>query len=156
MGVGLVLTQPPTFLLIVHHFKERRRMMSVTTVSKERVRALQGDVLLTQMDRLVRMGDPNRYLIDLRAAKILDRDDCERIRAKVTTKDRVELLVDFLREEGRGTAERTPFEVLVEVVMKEGVHSGVVDKLMAALEKAIKEEERVQGTQLPCCLSLAL
>ncbi len=114
-------------------------------MSSARIVQLKKDVLQEQMVNLVGdLGDPNPYLIDLRSKRILVLGDCERIRAKVTTRDRVELFVDLLCEGGRGSAERTPFDVLVEI-LKESVHAHVAEKLLKALERAMQEDEKIQG-----------
>ena len=113
-----------------------KKMSSSTRLPELKRNVLQGEMVNLVGD----LGDPDRYLIYLRAKKILNLDDCERIRAKVTTRDRVELFVDLLCEGGRGNAERTPFDVLVEI-LEESVHAHVAEKLLKALDRAVREDK---------------
>lgn len=51
---------------------------------------LKGKVLISRMDYLsAELGDPGRYFPALRAKGVLSPEDCERIKAKVTSSEKV-------------------------------------------------------------------
>ena len=51
---------------------------------------LKGDVLISRVDYLsAELGDPGRYFPALRAKGVLLPEDCEKIKAKVTSNEKV-------------------------------------------------------------------
>ena len=101
---------------------------------------LKKQVLLGQVQLLCDdLGTPERYFPHLRSAGLLDRHDCETIRHVVTTRDKVLKFVDII-EPRHGKDGRHAFDILVEVLNKEGVHSSVARGLQRALAKAREEE----------------
>ena len=115
-------------------------------LSETKVKQLKKQVLETQVQAFCEdMGNPERYFPQLRSAGVLDKDDCEVIRHEVTTKRKVEKFVDILCE-GRQGRDGTPaFDVLVDVLNREGVHSSVARGMQKSLARAKEEEISMMG-----------
>lgn len=107
--------------------------------------ALKRQVLLDQVSMLSDNFSPQRYFPALQAKGILDRDDRETISHEVTTKAKVGRFVDTLCEGRQGRDGTHAFDVLVEELMREGVHTYAARQLQQALERAVQEESRLSG-----------
>lgn len=115
-------------------------------LTQSKVKELKKHVLLDQVVTLSEdLGSPERYFPQLRSAHLLDRFDCEKIRHEVTTQGKVEKFVDIITE-GRDRDGEAPFDVFVDILNKEGVHSSVARGLQKALAKAKEEERRKKGS----------
>lgn len=120
--------------------------MEEPRLGQSRVKALKKRVLQDQVDALTMdMGSPERYFPQLRSAGLLDKFDCEKIRHEVTGQDKVQKFVDILSEGRQGRDGRSAFDVLVDVLNREGVHSSVARGLQRELARAKEVEIRVMG-----------
>ena len=116
--------------------------MSSKRLTEERIKELKKQALEDQVhDLSENLGDPKRYFPALRAKGVLNRDDCEIILNEVTKRSKVTKMVDLLCEGRQGKDGSSVFDVLVEVLNREGVHTSLARKLQKALEKIIQEEE---------------
>ena len=121
-------------------------------LTSSEVKKLKKDVLQDHVATLSNdMGSPERYFPQFRSARLLDRFDCEKIRHKVTTQDKVQEFVDIISE-GRERDGETPFDMLVDILNKEGVHSSVARGLQKALAKAKEEEKQKKGLCVCVCV----
>ena len=112
-------------------------------IKESRVKELKKEVLLDYVEGFTNdMGSPERYFPQLRSAGLLDRFDCEKICHEVTTADKVQRFVDIIVEGRQGRDGRPVFDVLVDILNKEGIHSSVARGLQRALAKAKDEEIR--------------
>ena len=93
------------------------------------------------------LGDPKRYFPALRAKGVLNRDDCEIILHEVTKRAKAAKMVDLLCEGRQGRDGSSVFDVLVEVLNREGVHTSLARNLQKALEKVLQEEEALLSEQ---------
>lgn len=141
--VGVVLF-PAAVVLMIQQKHEKQQMAE--ELSETKVKQLKKQVLETHVQALCEdMGNPERYFPQLRSAGVLDKDDCETIRHEVTTRRKVERFVDILCE-GRQGRDGTPvFDVLVEVLNREGVHSSVARGMQKSLARAKVEEISSMG-----------
>jgi hypothetical protein len=84
------------------------------------------------------LGDPGRYFPHLRAKRLLDASDCQSIRAQVTFKDQVQLLIGLLKTR-RSSKGESAFDVLVDALKKQRVQAHIARALQRALAKAKDE-----------------
>ena len=107
--------------------------------------SLKRQVLTEELEMLVYNFAPQRYVPALQSRGILDRHDRETISNEVTTEDKVMKFVDILCE-GRQGRDGTPaFDVLVEELVREGVHTYAARQLQIALERAVHGRGRGRG-----------
>lgn len=115
-------------------------------LSDTKVNQLKRQVLETHVQAFCEdMGNPERYFPQLRSAGLLDKEDCETVRHEVTTRRKVEKFVDILCEGRQGRDETPAFDVLVEVLNREGVHSSVARGMQRSLARAKQEEISLMG-----------
>ncbi|XP_065918124.1 uncharacterized protein [Dysidea avara] len=89
-------------------------------------------VLKSQLPYLIQnLGDPSRYIPYMIANDVLDKSDKERIRAKVTSKEKAELFIDLLREREGASA----FDEFVQALLEERVQSHIARRLQEALAR---------------------
>ena len=118
--------------------------MATTELSESQTRSLKKQVLRDYESKLTEgMGNPERYFTKLRSAGLLDRYDCEKIRHEVTSRDKVGVMVGILDQGRQGRDGRSPFDVLMDVLIEEGVHLAVARGLQRALARAKEEELQV-------------
>ena len=91
---------------------------------------------------------PQRYFPAFQTKGILDRDDREIISNEVTTTAKVGKFVDILCEGRQGRDGTHAFDVLVEELVREGVHTYAARQLQKALERAVQEEGRLAGIMI--------
>lgn len=64
--------------------------MTVTNLTQKEMNELKSEVLQERMDYLCnQLGDPRRYFPALRSKGVLTYDDCERVKSKVTSTEKV-------------------------------------------------------------------
>lgn len=128
---------------LIQHKQTQSLLGELMASDDAKLKLLKKQVLLDQVELLSDdMGSPERYFPQLRSAGLLDRYDCETIRHLVTTRDKVLKFVDMITEARQGREKRPSFDVLVEILNKEGVHASVARGLQRALAKAKDEELR--------------
>lgn len=112
-------------------------MASDPELTDAKVRELKKQAILDQVELLSNdLGNPERYFPQLRSAGLLDRFDCETIRHQVTGREKVVKFVDIITE-GRGGEDATPpFDLFVDILNQEGVHTSVARGLQRALARA--------------------
>ncbi len=111
-------------------------------VSTVREKSLKRQVLKDYRSNLVNgLGNPERYFPLFRSAGILNKYDCEKICHEVTSKDKVGVLMEILDEGRQARDGRTPFDVLVDVLIQEGVHTAVAGGLQRALARAMERDK---------------
>lgn len=117
-------------------------------LSDTELRELKRKVLELHVPVLARdLGKPSRYYPQLQGEGVIGKTEREEIDHKVTTQAKVQQLVDFLSEGGRrGKNGRSAFDVLVDVLEREGVHVSVARGLQKALAKAVEENLQIKGT----------
>ena len=105
------------------------------------MKALKRQVLQEKLNMLVDNFTPQRYLPVLQFRGLLDKQDCETICHEVTNRGKVMKLVEFLpfRE---GLDGSSGFDMLVEVIKKEGFQAHAAEQLQEALERAVKKRKR--------------
>ena len=98
--------------------------------------ALKDKVLESQVEFLYEeLGDPGRYLPQLRSKGILSLSDCQMIRTKETFREKIEALVNSIK--GRvSTKNEHSFDVLVDALKKQRVQAHIAKVLQKALAKA--------------------
>ena len=65
-------------------------IMTVTNLTQKEMNELKSEVLQERMDYLCnQLGDPRRYFPALRSKGVLTYDDCERVKSKVTSTEKV-------------------------------------------------------------------
>ena len=93
---------------------------------------LKKKVLKSQLPYLIQnLGDPSRYIPYMIANDVLDQSDKERIRAKVTSKEKAELFIDLLREREGASA----FDEFVQALLEERVQSHIARRLQEELAR---------------------
>ena len=108
-------------------------------LSDDELRKIKRKVLAEQRDYLtVELGDPSRYLPFLRSRGVLEQSDCERIRAPVTSQDKVEELLTVL-ETKTNPRDRDAFDVFVEALRDKKVQVHIARTLNRSFVKAKKD-----------------
>ena len=122
--------------------------MATVRLGEDQLKGLKAKVLAEQVGYLSEeLGDPGRYFPFLKSKGILDTDDCDRIRAKETSRERVEKFVDLVhkRESSRGDP---AFDVLVDALKRQKVQAHIARVLQRAFARKKGEEERIKGESL--------
>ena len=102
---------------------------------------LEDQVLVEQTDFLCEeLGDPGRYLPDLRSRGILDYHDYQSIYGKVTNKEKVVELLSLVKGRRSRKGEHS-FDVLVNALKRQRVQAHVAVSLEKALIQAKQERE---------------
>ena len=107
------------------------------------LKKLKDEVLESQIEFLCEeLGDPGRYFPQLRSKGILDSSDCELIRSKVTVKEKVQELIEFVKGRQSNKGEHS-FDVLVDALKKQRVQAHVARGLQKALAEAKEESSGI-------------
>lgn len=119
--------------------------MASGRLDEGQLKTLKEEVLYGQIHYLSEeLGDPGRYFPFLKSKGVLDNEDCDRIRAKDTSRTKVEEFVERLykRQSSRGDP---AFDVLVDALKKQKVQAHIARALQRAFAKRKTEEERRKG-----------
>ena len=124
---------------------------------------LKKQVLIDRVDYLSgEIGDPGRYFPALRAKGVLSPEDCEKIKAKVTSREKVKIIPCSDDEVGRyglyftlqvyemielihkrhSEKDGHAMDVLMEALRKQRVQAHIARELQRALARAIKEQKK--------------
>lgn len=120
----------------------RNGRMATGRLSEDQLKSLKAKVLAEQVHYLSEeLGDPGRYFPFLKSKGLLDTEDCDRIRAKETSKERVDTFVELVhkRESSRG---EPAFDVLVDALKRQKVQAHIARVLQRAFARRKGEEER--------------
>ncbi len=90
------------------------------------------------------LGDPGRYLPQLRSKGILNSEDCQIIRSKVTFTEKTHALVELLKGRQSTKGEHS-LDLLVDALKKQRVQAHIARGLQKALAKATDEATKFDG-----------
>uniref|UniRef100_A0A1X7V377 CARD domain-containing protein n=1 Tax=Amphimedon queenslandica TaxID=400682 RepID=A0A1X7V377_AMPQE len=117
------------------------------TITEKDLAALKNDVLKENIYEISsQLGDPGRYFASFKAKEILDRTDCETIKAQVTSMEKANVFIDTIS--GRcGRKGEHPYDVFVGALKRMKVHIHIVRILNQALAKKIAELKTTKRVQ---------
>ena len=99
----------------------------------EDVKALKAEVFYNQIGYLSEeLGDPERYYPSLKARGILDETDCETIRSKVTSREKVDTFVEIVHKRESSTGDPA-LDVFVDLLLSQVVQAHIARALLQAL-----------------------
>ena len=99
------------------------------------LRELKSEVFYDQIGYLSgELGDPERYFPSLKAEGVLDETDCEIIRSKVTSREKVDAFVETVYKRESSTGEPA-FDVFVELLLSQVVQAYIARALQQAFAK---------------------
>ena len=121
------------------------------TLTEKELAALKSDVLKEGIEDISsQLGDPGRYFASFKAKEILDRTDCETIKAQVTSMDKANVFIDTISGR-RGRKGEHPYDVFVGALKRMKVHIHIVRILNQALAKKIAELKTTKRVQSEIC-----
>ena len=105
------------------------------TDRESKIKNIKVKVLVDQGDYLCKyLGDPSRYYPFLRAKGIIDAASVQKMNAKVTNSEKVQLLIDeLLSHESR--FQESPLDILVDGIYREGMQNHIARVLLKAFLK---------------------
>ena len=108
----------------------------------EGLRELKADVFYNQIGYLSdELGDPERYFPSLKARGILDETDCETIRSRVTSREKVDTFVEIVHKRESSTGDPA-LDVFVDLLLSQVVQAHIA----RALQQAFANRKRsVEG-----------
>ena len=113
--------------------------LTTDALTEKDLSALKNDVLKENIDKISdQLGDPGRYFASFKAKEILDRTDCETIKAQVTSIEKANVFIDTISGR-RGRKGEHPYDVFVDALKRMKVHIHIVRILNQALAKKIAE-----------------
>lgn len=124
---------------------------AIVAMSREdKIKAIKLDVLEKQRYYLGKsLGDPSRYYPFLRSKGIIDANSVQRINAKVTNADKVELLIDELLNYKEGRCQEHPLDILVDGIYREGVQNHIARVLLKTFLKMCTEGDLLYEESKP-------
>lgn len=112
--------------------------------------ALKNDVLKENVDEIAaQLGDPGRYFASFKAKEILDRTDCETIKAQVTSVDKANVFIDTISGR-KGRRGEHPYDIFVGALKRMKVHIHIVRILNQALAKKRAELKILKRVESEC------
>lgn len=106
----------------------------------DQIKKIKLKVLEDQRHYLSKHLDSNRYNIFLKTKGILDIDSIQKINAKVTDRDKVDMLIDVMVSHKEGRRGESPLDFLVEAIYNEGVQNHIARVLLKAFLRQCVEE----------------
>lgn len=109
------------------------------------------EVLEEKRDSLTRSLDAEKYLAHLRSKRILDRDDEQVIKSKVTGREKAETLLDMLAK-----GDPIAFDELCEALLKNKTQIHLLQMLLDSFEEKITDSKWFKSFRVTDFLFLAL
>ncbi|KAL5484600.1 hypothetical protein EMCRGX_G021128 [Ephydatia muelleri] len=106
----------------------------------DQIKKIKLKVLEEQRHYLSKRLDPNRYNIFLKTKGILDIFSIQKINAKVTDPEKVDLLIDEMVSHIEGRHGEPPLDLLVEAIYSEGMQNHIARVLLKAFLRECAEE----------------
>lgn len=126
-------------------------MASAVKLSDGDLKRLKAEVLRDQLYYLTEeLGDPSRYFPFLKSRHVLEANDCDRIRGRVTARERTEEFVETLGRHKEGARGEAAFDAFVEALKRQKVQAHIARTLQKAFAKKKAEAEKRKGERGGC------